>query len=379
MTAMDSGSSTSTGGVTADAATTDHLTDATNSLTSITAYANAIANIVLEPATDPPADWFNTLKSSLSTAQTHAKTWVETLGPSVSSTVPQTIIDYGNLFMASAQDIITVLQTSNYQPDAAQRQQILGDITTLQQFIMTQQTTVKSLQAQLKTFQDDVLSDHTALSNGANGAQTALNLDQAMIDMINTQIDTVTADFMSASSKAQSSEIGLGLAIFITIVAVVAIVATMGAALPILVAGVGVVGIGASIATTVIFTRQQAEDYSKLQELNSQLSTEQAQVVSLKAILKTTQTLVTANEEASAALDKLADVWATLLTKIDSVLSDLNAADMAGDGTHFGAYLVKLWTEDANIAWSQLVTFCTNMQTALLNTTVTMATQPQAA
>lgn len=367
------------GSITADPATTSHLTDATNSFTTVTAYANAIANIILNPATDPPAAWFNTLGTALTLAQTHVRTWVEVLGPQMSSNVPQTIIDYGNLFAAAAQDIISVLQASGNNPNAAQRQQILGDISTLQQFITTEQGVISGLQTQLKAFQDNVLNDHNSLSSGANAAQTALNLDDATIASIQAQIAAVQADLLAATQKATASEIGIGLAIFIGIVAVVAVIATGGAAAPLVVGAVAVIGLGAAIATTVIYSKQQADDQEKLTDLTAELTSDQAQAASLSAILNTTQTIVTANEAASAALDNLAGVWSDLLTKTNSVANDLANADKAGDGVHFGAFAVRLWTKDALAAWNQLVTFATNMQTALLGTTVSNVSQAQAA
>lgn len=372
MTATDTGSSSSsTPAVTPSGDTQTHLTSATNAIALVTAYANAIANIVLTANTDPPEAWFAPLDTALTSAQTHVTSWVDTLGPALSAKVPQTIIDYGNLFSAASSDILSVLQASNYNPDSAGRQEILGDLSAMLGFVSTQIQTITDLQTELKTFQDNLLADHKALALGAAGAQAQLDLDNTTIANIQAQIATITADLNTATQNATMSDIGIGLGIFIALVAVVAIVATGGAALPCLVAGVAVIGIGAGITESVINTPQIAEDQAKLTALNAELTTDQQQATALQAILNTTQTIVTANTAASAALDNIVTVWEDLLTKTTSVQTALQAADAAADGATFGAFAVKLYTKDAVTSWSELVAWCTNMQTALLGITVT--------
>jgi hypothetical protein len=61
------------------------------------------------------------------------------------------------------------------------------------------------------------------------------------------------------------------------------------------------------------------------------------------------------------------------------VQTDLTNAHKASDGKTFGAHAVKIWTSDAENQWNQLITFATNMQTALLGTTVTTVAAPKAA
>ncbi len=380
MTVTDTSTTSSTdGSVTTAANTTQHLTDATNAITQVTAYANVIANIVLNSTTTPPPSWFQPLNDALTLAQTHVKVWVETLGPDISSKAPQTIIDYGNLFSAATQDIIATLQASGYRPNSDQRQEILGDLSTLVDFIGTQTSAIGDLKTQLKTFQDNLLADHTSLAAAINGAQGQLESDNDQIATINAKIASITADLAAASTKATMSDIGIGLSIFIALVAVVAVVASGGAALPLLVAGVAVAGVGAAIGTAVVYTQQQAADIAELQTYNNELSDETAQVVALTAIINTTTTIVAANEAASAALDSITTVWTDLLTKTTSVQTALQHAHDAADAATFGAFAVKIWTTDAQTSWNQLVTFCTNMQTALLNTTVTNAVLPKAA
>lgn len=365
--------------VTPSSDTTQTLTDATNAFTQVTAYANAIANIVLQPATTPPETWFTTLDTALKSAQAHCTTWTETIGPGMSSTIPQALIDYGSLFTASCDDIISTLVNSKYEPDSDDRNTILGDIQTLLDFMATQTTAVATLQTQFTKFQSDVLADHTALTTGAGDAQKALNLDNETIATINATIAQLHADIAAASMKATASEIGIGLSIFVGLCAVVAVVATGGAAAPIVVGVVAVVGLGAAIGTTVVYTQQVVSDMAKLQEQQDELSTDQAQATALQSILTTTQTIVTANEAASAALTTLAQVWKDLTTKLTAVQTDLTNAHKAGDGKTFGAHAVKIWTSDAEKQWNQMITFATNMQTALLGTTVTSVAAPKAA
>jgi Bacillus haemolytic enterotoxin (HBL) len=360
-----------------DGASNQNLADTVNSMTAVTGYANAIANIVLLPATTPPADWFPVLSGALVMAQSHCQTWVEVIGPNLSSGIPQTLIDYGNFFAATTQDILSIVGSST-DLNAASRQLVLQDIDGLLEFLATESTAVATLHTQLKQFQSDVLADHTALSTGTGAAQKALNLDEATIATINSNIAGIQAAIATASTQATYSEIGIGLSIFVGLCAVTLAVATGGAG-AVLVGCVAVAGFGAAIDRTVAYNETVTSDLAKLQVQQNALTDDQAQATALSSIVNTTQTIVTANEAASAALDTLETIWTTLTGKLTSVQKDLIGADKAADGKTFAAHTVRVYTNTAVAAWNQLIADATNVQTALVGTTVTSLTPPPAA
>src|SRR5437588_13041361 len=86
-----------------------HLTAITNDLTTVNAYAHSVDNVDLRPATHPPEDWYNDLEKAIGVAQTNTKVLTDSIGPDIGSNVPKTIINYGNILIATTVDILQVL------------------------------------------------------------------------------------------------------------------------------------------------------------------------------------------------------------------------------------------------------------------------------
>lgn len=349
-------------------ATVSTLTDATNSIASISAYAHALLNIVLTPATTPPPSWFGPLSTNLAAAQTHAQTWIETLGPAVSSTVPQAIINYSNLFTVATNDIVNILTESGGEPDEAQQKQITQLFNMILTELRSDKQTVLDIQTQLQTFSANIQTDHTNLVTGSNSALADVALDETTIATIQGQIAQVTADMAAQNAKALSSEIAIGVGIFIAIAAFALAVATAGATAPLLVGTVAVLGVGAAIGTAVVYSQKAADDLVKLTGLQSSLSDEQRQVVSLNALVASVNTIVTENEAAQTAMTAVLTTWSTLEGKLVSVLNDLQN----------NKYPLLIDIGTAQLAWSQLVTFATGMQTSLGGMTVQPVITPPA-
>ncbi len=108
-----------------------HLTDNFNGANLVTAYCHGLLNTVLSPAMNPPAAWFNTFESHLSTAQSHAQFWIDTLSPEVSAKVPQSILNYSGTFDPSIKALLNLLQQIEDEPTEAQAQEIVAVINNL--------------------------------------------------------------------------------------------------------------------------------------------------------------------------------------------------------------------------------------------------------
>ena len=335
------------------------------------AYAHSVANVDLRPATDPPEDWYKNLEKAVGVAQTNTKVWTDSLGPDIGSNVPQTIIEYGNLFVATTDDILEVLKRSGMNPDKKQRQDILDDLKQLLDFINDRVKVVGDIHDKLKVFADNAASDHDAITKGKDNALARANVDDDSAARIRIHIIQLQEDLKVQEQRATEAEVGLGFSIFIGLVAVAVAVGTAGAAAPTVIGVVAVAGLSSSIATTVIYTKEVGDDMRKIREAQEKLNDTQNQAVALHAITDSTQGLVDANEAAKSALTHIITWWDDLKAKTESVQTDLKHAHDAADGRAFAAHAVKIWTKDAQKAWNQLIAFATNAQTALVTTTVT--------
>lgn len=366
--------------------TTDTLTDAYNANTTITAYCHSLLNTSLTWNTSTQGaqpDWFTTLAEGLATAQDHANVWlvgtaatddtpaVEALGSAVFSTVPQTIINYGDTFMAATNNILSVMAAvgDTNTPTAQQQAEINALIEALISQLQAQQTTLTSIQTQLQTFATDVQNDYNTLETGQNNASEAVDLLEEDEASIQAQINLVTEELTKDSALATSSEIGLGTGIFVVVAAAALAVATDGATVPLLVCAVGVITTGAAIAGTVVFSDKVNDDLKKLYSLQEELSDEQRQVSALSGMMTTLQTLIDANTDAQTAISDVMNMWSVLEAKLAAVLTDLEDAE-----TNQMAILEELDIETAQTAWTQLVEYAGYMETG--NITVSTTSQP---
>jgi hypothetical protein len=351
--------------------TKDALTGSANANFAITAYAHALANVTLQQLPSQ-GDWYATFVANLATAQTHAQRWVQDLGPAVFAKVPQAVIDYSNVFVAATDDVLGILGAIDGVPTPAQQQQINALLGALLTKAQTAEATLAQLQVSLTGFASDIEQDHTNLLTGQHSAQQEILDDQNLADQINAQITSMNATIASDSAKALASEIGLGIAIFVTVVAIGLAVATDGAALPLVVAGVGVLGIGGAIAGTVVFTEAVNQDIDDLHALQQQLSDEQRQVTALQGVSDTIGGLVTANVAAQSAMAEVLDAWSTLSAKLATVVQDVESAEAPDLPARIEALDLKSAQQD----WQDLVAFATGMQASAQSVTTQVAQQP---
>lgn len=381
-TTDDSSSSNSLAPDTTD--TTGTLTDAYNANTTITGYCHTLLNTSLSWNTSTQGaqpSWFTSLVESLTTAQGHANIWltgtaasgttaaVEALGSAIFATVPQTIINYGNTFQTATDQILEIIDSlpADQVPTTEQQTEINELIDALVVELQAQQTTLSSVQSQLSTFSADVQDDYNALETGQTDAQDAVELLDEQITTIEAQINLVTQELTKDSAAAESSEIGMGVGIFVVVAACALAVATDGATIPLIVAGVAVISTGAAVAGTIIFSDKVNSDLKKLYSLQNELSDDQRQVSALSGMMTTVQSLIDGNSDAQTAISDTMDMWSTLESKMSAVLTDLQNAEAADTV----AIIEALDIETAQTAWSQLVTYATSMQEGSVSVSTT--------
>ncbi|MBZ0092212.1 MAG: HBL/NHE enterotoxin family protein [Sulfuricellaceae bacterium] len=311
--------------------TKQQLTDNLNSNQVVTAYSLALLNVSLNPipGLNPQPDWFDTMQTNLAAAKQSGQYWIDTLGPQLFSTVPQSIINYSDTFNADTGFILQILKDCNYNPGTDQKDQILALLNNTLQELDTQQGAIVDAQTALVAFSQTVSEQHQQLVDGNNGALAALQEDQDQVIGIQGQIADLNAKLAADSTLATTSEVGLGVGIFIAVAGFALCVATGGLAAPAVVGGAGVVGAGLGIAGTTVWNIDKTNDLKNIQKEQNLLSAENAQISALQTIISTTGTLTTANESAEAALVAIKAMYETLAQKMQATINNVEAADNA--------------------------------------------------
>jgi len=341
-------------------ATQQTLTDSVNANTVVTAYAHAMLNVQLNeiPGLDTQPDWFNTMKTNLAIAQTNANEWINTIGPNIFATVPQSIINYSNTFTAATNEVLTIIDAAGSSPSDDQKTQILELLNATLTRLDQQKTSVSAAYDSVVAFNTLIETDETNLVDGQDGANAAILTDGDAVLDIQSKIDKFTAKFATDKQLATTAEIGLGVGIFIAVAGFALAVATGGAAAPLVVGAIGVVVTGAAIAGTVVWNQDMSDDLKEINDAQNELDAENAQISALQTIVSAASTLVSENQGAQAALSTILDMYETLSQKMSSVITDLTNAE----ADEVASILQKLDIETAQTAWSQLTDFATQIE-----------------
>ena len=225
----------------------------------VTAYCHETLNTSMTYPDTPVPDWFTSLSNDLATAQTHAGTWIDTIGPSAGSTVPQSIINYNTTFQDVVSSVESVLEPLGKEGtlSASDLAEIKSLLASLLSSLETEKSTMTALQSQLVAFSGTAVPPTGIMGDGHNlsahngVAEKALDKENTNVKILESKIAALQTKLQQDSKSAAYSGAGIGLAIFFTIVAVAVVVATGGLAA--VVVGLCVVGVGTAIGFTVVY------------------------------------------------------------------------------------------------------------------------------
>ncbi len=327
------------------------LTTYLNAVAKITADAHTMRNAVLvavNPNNEP--SWYAPLKANFTNAQTHAANWLDTIMPDFTN-VPQAIIDYNNTFSVTYDSIMAILKaigTGN--PTSKQRADLLDLFGGLTDELTAKQAKIKAVQDEIKTFNDNLAADNTALTTGAASINNAIHDDEKRIANLTVEIVSLQAEIAKMNRLMTASEIGVAGFFVVSML--------MMNSGPLALA-VGVIGVGSSLAGIIAATVIIRRDQSKIDDDQAEITQDQAQIVVLNVIANTVSTLVGTIKDAEAQMNPVLSTWATLAVKMKAVTDKL--ADASGPD------FLKILKETIDLeaskkAWEQLADFATKMQ-----------------
>src|SRR4051812_16719855 len=121
-------------------------------------------------ALTPEPGWYTTFKFNLALAQREADVWMTQLSPMMFSKVPQSIIDYGNLFDAAMSEVGKILDGMGAVPTDDEKlalSQIFGAMLTE---LNTQKRTIGRVSGELKEFYGNVGGFRTGFDTAKQAA-----------------------------------------------------------------------------------------------------------------------------------------------------------------------------------------------------------------
>lgn len=361
------------------------LTDHVNSNQRVLVYCNAIVNTVISPPTpNAQANWYHPFMQNLATAQTHATSYITTLGPTFWSTIPNLVITYGQSYQngltyvqqtcKTAEGASRDLTTAELQNIKAVFQQLDSQLTALMGaegdsvLNAAAAPTLKGVSSDLAAFTTNLISDNKNLTTGQNSAASEVGLLNSDETTMQGNITNLNTEIQAYDKIIMESEIGIGVSIFITVIGIALAPVSGGASL--VVTGVGVAGIAGSIAGTVVYSGKVQADQDKIAQDQSEIDTDKQQVNALNGIISTMSTLSGHNADAQNAVESMLDTFGGLQKETQTTINDLTGVDSSAAL----GIIQELNIQAALDAWDNAVTLAQNILG--MNTQLAVLTPP---
>ncbi len=335
--------------------TAQQLADYANALITVNSYAYAITNQQLPILNQPPPD-YGSFSASFAPARAHALDWSNNIFVSMVQ-LPNTIVSQAsNLFNMEETYINAYLNMLIQDPSNSQAKSgLASSLQTLSQLIQTQVAAINTIQTQLTAFNTNILNDAQTLTQIAAKALADVGTDQANIQKLNADIQSLNSKISTAQTLLTVSELGLGLSIFVALIGVVCCLIPgaegVGAGLIV----IGVAGEAASIAGTVIENKSITAMQNEISADKSTISDLNQDIIMLQAVSTQFNNLYQSNLQAQAALTTIEQMWTSLDSTINAVATDLT--DINNDVT--AAQYRQALTDftDAESNWNDVVAF----------------------
>lgn len=339
-------------------ATKNNLTGIAFAAAQVTGFALAVKRHNSVQLTPEP-NWYGIFKTKLLLAQHEADDWMTRLSPAMFSKVPQSIIDYGNLFDAAMSEVDLILRDMGTKPTEDEKEALNQIFAALLTELGTQKRTIDRLNGDLKQFYGNVSGFRSAFDTAKQAANKDKTASQIKRESLQREIETLQAEVKAAGTKTMASGIGLGVSLFVLVAAIGFTLATGGAAAPIVVGVVALIGAGLGVAGMVVFTKEQNEKLASIHTKMAELDARDALILALGQVSSAIGTLVEQADEALKGLGTLLTTWATLETKLDAVIKDIGTADKAKLRA-----LIEVYATKSKTSWNQLVNYALILQRA---------------
>lgn len=321
------------------------------------AWAHTLLNTSLYPL-DPKPPWFDGVAGELTKTKTQTQAWLVNDFPDIASALPQTLIDYANLFGPAVAELLPLLAGGN--PKGAERASADELLSALHAAAGRHQWRVLGLQRKVVAFAN-VVKDSSA-KMGANAKEVRKTIGAAQKELLALQ--SRIAEFQRrlgvTTTEAKNSMSGAamtGASITMTMLAF-----TVGAAaFPIVGLAGAIIGIGVNAAREAAQSKEVLALIREIGELQGKLSAEQFQIAALESIAASFENLADVAAEALTCMEGTVHHW-------DDIVSNLAAARELVAQPEVDLTRISAFKElpAAATAWAKVAERARNIQNSVL-------------
>jgi len=263
-----------------------------------------------------------------------------------------------DMFNVEQSAIGVALRTLQTDPTNQQAKATLAQcLTAILALVQTPLTTAQGLMTQLTDFSTQISGDATTLGTIATQALSSAGADQTTITSINGQLDNLNLKILSLNHQLTVAEILVGVSVVVIGIGVAVWNFAPGfgplAGAPLMV--FGVIGLAATVLSTVLLDLQIASDQASILSLQRQVQALNSDVIAMQACNRQFVWLQQANQSAQAALQVVINMWQQLQTELTTLKTDLTDVNTDVTAAQYTQALTDL--ASANAEWQQVVQF----------------------
>jgi predicted nucleic acid-binding Zn-ribbon protein len=278
------------------------------------AWAHTLLNTNLYPL-NPKPEWYDGVATELTATKTKTQDWLNKEFPDIATTLPQALIEYANLFISAADELIPLVGKN---PKGADRDTVAELVDALHAAAVRHQFRVLGLQRKVVAFAKVAMDSSASLGKTAKKVKSDIKKADTELLALQSRIAELQRRLGITTTEAKNSMSGAamtGASISMTLLAF-----TVGAAaFPIVGLAGAIIGIGINAAKEAAGSNEVLALVREIGELQVKFNGQQFQMAALETI--------------ADSFEKLSDVCAEALTSMegtvhhwDDIVSHLAAA-----------------------------------------------------
>jgi septation ring formation regulator EzrA len=333
----------------------EKLTAYWNAVTLITANAHAITRTSLVPGdTAELPSWWPTLSANFTACKGHAQNWIDEVYPSLTR-IPQAIINFDNAFSVTSNRMLDVLAQIQKQPTDALKAQFMSMLKYLLEQLGDSMTDINETRDAIKSFTRDMAADHTKLTTGSANIAKAIDDSDQSVAKLTARIEFLKLEIDRLNMQLTVAAIALTTSVTVSY-------ALMSVA-PYVSLVIAIVGIGVSTGFIIDALVRLREAQNEIIEDSAKLAREKRLVVVLRAMAATIDSIFVAINSITKHIDTVSSAWATIQTKMQSVITNI---EKAKGRDWVDVILKELDIATAQKSWTGLRQYCEKLQEAML-------------
>ncbi|TRV05475.1 MAG: non-hemolytic enterotoxin lytic component L1 [Microcystis wesenbergii Mw_MB_S_20031200_S109] len=306
------------------------------SLQIITSACHGILNTNFTAPEKKP-DWFDALQLELDAAKVLANEWIDDIAPTMTSKIPNHIIDYSTTYDATTDEILNQLdqneayRKTNGKDDPAAVQNVSDLIQALEQAASGIIKDMDDINTRLTTWGDKMQKSHDNLFKGTASIQKAEIDLQADIEKMNNAIAGLNAEIDLQRKAIAGAGIAIGVGLLMLVAGVALCIATAGTAAVAagVVAGLGAAAVIGGAVTWGVMQSKIDTELGKIADDNKKIADDKRQIVALQGLTLATNGAVSSIAIATSALSDVKVMWKGFQGEIQGTLDKLKKGEEA--------------------------------------------------